>query len=229
MSQQEQSILPVTEKQVFDYLIEHPDFLEKNPSLLSQLSISHQVDGGVSLVERQVKVLREKNRELQGKLIEMLNAAQKNENLLKKSIRLILCLIDCQSLEQLANTLHDIIPREFDLDAVSISLFGHWTRASNVRVYQKSDRLLESLGCNFPDNEPICGRMDSKIRDSLFSTHAIKSGSVAILPLGKNGQLGVLALLSRDQSRFSPDMGDLFLQLISSITTQLLVRFKDFD
>ena len=109
----------VTEQQVFDFLATHPDFLERHPKLLSHITISHQVEGGVSLVDRQVNELRDKNRELQGKLIEMLRSAQDNEQLLEKCIRLVLCLIDCQSLQQLTNTLNDLLKREFDLDLVS--------------------------------------------------------------------------------------------------------------
>ncbi|NVJ59168.1 MAG: DUF484 family protein [Gammaproteobacteria bacterium] len=216
-----------TEQQVFDYLATHPDFLERHPKLFSHMSISHQVDGSVSLVERQVKVLREKNREMQGKLIEMLDAAQTNEDLLVKCIRLILCLIDCQSLQQLTNTLQDLLKREFVLDDVSINLAGRWPRSDNVRVYSDIHRLFTDLEVHFPDNEPVCGRLDNKTRELLFSSGP-KTGSVALLPLGKQGQFGLLALYSNDQTRFSPDMGDLFLQLISSVTSQMLLRFKDF-
>ncbi|NVJ50924.1 MAG: DUF484 family protein [Gammaproteobacteria bacterium] len=217
-----------TEQQVFDFLAENPDFLERHPRLLSHLSISHQVEGGVSLVERQVKVLREKNRELQGKLIEMLSAAQTNEQLLVKCIRLVLCLIDCESLAQLTNTLNDLLVREFDLNAVSINLGGHWPRVDNVRIYKDVEKLHTELDCHFPDDEPVCGRLDRRTRETLFSNAPGTTGSVALLPLGKQGQLGVIALFSEDQARFSPEMGDLFLQLISSVTSQMLLKFKDF-
>lgn len=218
----------VTEQQVFDFLATHPDFLERHPKLLSHITISHQVEGGVSLVERQVKVLRDKNRELQGKLIEMLRSAQDNEQLLEKCIRLVLCLIDCQSLQQLTNTLNDLLKREFDLDLVSINLVGRWPRHDNARVYSDAKGLLQSLDCQFPDNQPICGRIDKKTRSVLFPSTTEAPGSVAILPLGQSGNMGILALLSHDATRFSPEMGDLFLQLISSVTSQMLQKFKDF-
>ena len=201
----------VTEQQVFDFLATHPDFLERHPKLLSHITISHQVEGGVSLVERQVKVLREDN-----------------EQLLEKCIRLVLCLIDCQSLQQLTNTLNDLLKREFDLDLVSINLVGRWPRHDNARVYSDAKGLLQSLDCQFPDNQPICGRIDKKTRSVLFPSTSEAPGSVAILPLGHSGNMGILALLSHDATRFSPEMGDLFLQLISSVTSQMLQKFKDF-
>ncbi len=218
----------LTEKEVFDYLATHPDFLERHPRLLSHINLSHDVEGGVSLVERQVKVLREKNRELQGRLIEMLSAAQTNEQLLGKCIRLTLCLIDCKSLEQMVNTLHDVLRREFGLKAISISLVGRWARVNDARIYQEPDRLFKPLECEFPDNEPICGRLDKKTQELLFSSFNGPQGSVALIPLGQHGQFGLLALLSEDPAHFSPEMGSLFLELIAAVTTQMLMKFKDF-
>ncbi len=215
-------------QEVFDYLAENPDFLLLHPHLLSHLTIAHDVEGGVSLVERQVKVLREKNRELQGRLIEMLSAAQLNEQLLTKCIRLVLCLIDCRTLEQWVNTLHDGLLREFDLAAVSIHLFGHWQRVEHARVHSTGQTLQQKLDCRFPDNEPVCGRMDLNIKQSLFAHHHLERGSVALLPLGKQGQYGIIALLSENESHFSPEMGSLFLELISSVATQVLMKYKDF-
>jgi hypothetical protein len=218
----------LTEQAVFDYLAQNPDFLERHPNLLSHIQLSHQVEGGVSLVERQVKILREKNRELQGRLIEMLSAAQANEQLLSKCIRLTLCLIDCQSLAQMVNTLHDVLRREFGLKAVSVSLVGRWPRVNDARVYPDVERLLKPLECEFPDNEPVCGRLDRKTHELLFAGYSGATGSVALIPLGQKGRLGLLALLSEDPAHFSPDMGSLFLELIAAVTTQMLTKFKDF-
>jgi hypothetical protein len=220
--------LQLSEQAVFDYLAEHPDFLERHPRLLTHLQFSHEVEGGVSLVERQVKVLREKNRELQGRLIDMLSAAQTNEQLLSKCIRLTLCLIDCQSLAQMVNTLHDVLRREFGLKEVSISLVGRWPRVNDARIYADADRLFKPLECEFPDNEPVCGRLDRKTKELLFSSYSGSQGSVALIPLGQKGRLGLLALLSDDPAHFSPDMGSLFLELIAAVTTQMLTKFKDF-
>ncbi|MCO7227102.1 DUF484 family protein [Pleionea sp. CnH1-48] len=219
----------VTERQVFDFLASHPDFLSRHPQLLSHLSIPHSEGEVVSLVEHQVKVLREKNRELQGRLIDMLKAAQDNENLLAKCTKLIVCLIDCVSLDQFSMTLTDVLKREFEFDAVSLTLFGRWQRVESARVYASPERLAQQLDCYFPSNGPVCGRLDKSIRTSLFTNVAIQTGSVAILPLGKGGQAGVLAFASRDQLRFSPDMGSLFLEFLSAVCTQMLNQFKDFD
>jgi len=46
---------------VIRFLVENPNFFDQHPEALSELSISHVSYGAVSLVERQVAVLRERN------------------------------------------------------------------------------------------------------------------------------------------------------------------------
>ena len=228
MSEKLSSRSQLDESQVVDYLIHHPDFFERYPKLLAKLSVPHST-GGISLVERQIKVLREKQRELQSHIVDILQAAQDNEEILNKCINLIVCSLDCASLEELTATARDVLQREFKLDAVSFTLFGHWEKVEAVRVYSSSEAIKNRLDCRFPDTMPICGRMDSTIKETVFPVQRIRSGSVALLPLGKQASLGILGLASRDQLHFSPDMGDLFLELISVVMTQMLVKFKDFD
>ena len=55
----------VSEEAVREYLEAHPDFFEHNKALLSQLELPHGAGGAVSLVERQVSVLRQKELKLQ--------------------------------------------------------------------------------------------------------------------------------------------------------------------
>ena len=50
----------LSEEQVRDYLKQHEDFLQRNPDMLDHLHISHASGSAVSLVEKQVSVLKEK-------------------------------------------------------------------------------------------------------------------------------------------------------------------------
>ena len=58
----------VTAEVVSDYLRDNPDFFNQHPEVLSELKITHVGDGAVSLVERQVATLRERNAELRRRL-----------------------------------------------------------------------------------------------------------------------------------------------------------------
>ena len=48
-------------KDVEEFLRAHPNFLQDRPGLLAVLNLPHGGDGAVSLVERQVSVLRQRN------------------------------------------------------------------------------------------------------------------------------------------------------------------------
>ena len=73
---------------VGEYLQTYPDFFERNGALLAKLRLPHLRDAGatVSLVERQVEVLRERNQTLERKLKELVDVARANDVLATASI-----------------------------------------------------------------------------------------------------------------------------------------------
>ena len=60
-------------QEVLSYLQENPQFFEEHAELLSNISIPHPHSGRtISITERQMVSLREKNRKLENKLGELL-------------------------------------------------------------------------------------------------------------------------------------------------------------
>jgi len=49
---------------VFDYLMTHPEFFQEFPAVLQDISLKHESGSAISLIELQIKGLREKNRQL---------------------------------------------------------------------------------------------------------------------------------------------------------------------
>ena len=85
--QRSQTTVPggAQEERVAGYLLEHPGFFDRHPETLLKLELCRRTDGRVaSLVERQVARLRERNRELEGRLGDLLEAAGDNERLVGK-------------------------------------------------------------------------------------------------------------------------------------------------
>ncbi len=62
----------VSARAVHDYLEAHPDFFERHSALLSQLELPHGAGGSVSLVERQVSMLRQKELKIGRQLKELI-------------------------------------------------------------------------------------------------------------------------------------------------------------
>jgi uncharacterized protein YigA (DUF484 family) len=68
----------INDTSVAEYLQTYPDFFERNGPLLAKLRLPHlrNVGSTVSLVERQVEVLRERNQSLERKLKELVDVAR---------------------------------------------------------------------------------------------------------------------------------------------------------
>src|SRR5690606_32821014 len=83
----------VPEEAIADYLHANPDLFERNATLLTKLKLPHNRGAAVSLIERQVLALREKNQSLESRLRELIEVARGNDVLAVKIHRLACRLI----------------------------------------------------------------------------------------------------------------------------------------
>lgn len=208
---------------VAQYLGDHPDFFFQHRDLLMQLNVPHEA-GTVSLVERQVKALRDRNRELQSQMIDMLRNARENERLLSQCLALALSLINSTSPAELLQILRVQLLADFQIDAFSVLLCDHQLPVPAGARDVEHEILLASIGCEFPDGEPVCGLLEKPVREFLFGELKPDLQSVALLPLGPRAERGVIAIASRSNERFVPQMGTVFLQLIGNLFDALLRR-----
>ena len=74
----------LSEQAVYDYLAAHPDFFERNAKLLGLLELPHATGSAVSLVERQVSVLRQKDLKRKRELKDLIEVARANDVLSAK-------------------------------------------------------------------------------------------------------------------------------------------------
>ena len=73
----------LNDNDVKEYLENHINFFVKNNDLLNTLIFPHEVGDSVSLVERQITVLREKHSKLESQIKEIIEFARVNEALTK--------------------------------------------------------------------------------------------------------------------------------------------------
>ena len=77
------------EEQVAEFLVAHPEFFERHGSVLARMHLPHQRgSAAVSLVERQVLVLREKHGALEKKLVELIEYGRANDAIVDRVHRL---------------------------------------------------------------------------------------------------------------------------------------------
>lgn len=225
-SQQPQTpALPLEEKTVADYLRDNPEFFHNNASLLATLQIPHAVGSAVSLVEHQVKVLRDQNSQLKRKLMDLVHVARDNNRLNERMHQLTLGLINANSLEALLDTLRENLLGEFKADTVVIKLSGMpeaQARECGVDIFDAQADELAQFEAFLKSSRPQCGRFKQEQLQYLFGDQAQAIESVALIPLGVKPTLGLLAIGSREASRFHPGMGTLFLTHLGELTGLLL-------
>jgi len=79
------------------YLTQHPEFFQGRNDLLANLKVPHASGQAVSLVEKQLGILRERNTELRNRLSQLIESARGNDRLFAHSRKLVLALLDCKS------------------------------------------------------------------------------------------------------------------------------------
>jgi uncharacterized protein YigA (DUF484 family) len=227
-SQQTQTpVLALDEKTIADYLRDNPDFFQNYASLLATLQIPHAVDPAISLVEYQVKVLRDQNSQLKRKLMDLVQVARDNNRLNERMHQLTLGLIRTNSLEALLDTLRENLLGEFNADTVVMRLAGlteTQTRECGVDFYAPDTHELQHFKAFLKTSRPQCGRFKQEQLQYLFGDQAQAIESVALIPLGHHGKQGLLAIGSREASRFHPGMGTLFLTHLGELMDLLLTE-----
>jgi uncharacterized protein len=222
----------LNDNSVGDYLQTYPDFFERNSQLLTKLRLPHLRDVGatVSLVERQVEVLRERNQSLERKLKELVDVARANDALADRIHRLSQRLICTHTLLESINAIETSLREDFDAMHSVLVLFmgqaqalepeaGRFLRAASV--VDDDIKGFESL---LAAGKPRCGLVRDAQRDYLFGKDSVAIGSVALTPLGGKGALGILAIGASDAERFHPGMSTEFLSRIGELVTYALTR-----
>jgi len=225
----ENSVAAPDAQQVSDYLASHPDFFDKHPELLASMQLSHSSGKAVSLIERQVQVLRDQNQELKKRLLELVDVARDNDRLSERVHRLTLDLLNAGSLTELIDSLEHNLRNEFMADAIVLhlpALDESRQRECGARPLEVDDALKNLLPTPLIDNRPQCGRPKREQAEFLFGDQAAAIESCAVIPLGDYASGGLLSIGSREVNRFNPCMGTLFLSHLGELVAGLLARFS---
>ena len=216
------------EETVAQYLSQNTDFFERHQNLLARLRLPHVRSGAtISLVERQVEVLREKQAGLEEKLAEFVRVARANDALADKVHRFTRRLLRAGSREQGLTQIEASLREDFDAFNSVMILIGVQPEIPSVRFVRTltaEDPNLKSFESLFANGKPRCGQVRDTQREFLFGTDANEIGSVALVPLGEKGSLGLLALASADRDRFHPGMSTEFLARMGELITDALKR-----
>jgi uncharacterized protein YigA (DUF484 family) len=215
----------LTAMEVASYLRRHPEFLNEFPDLALALVLPREQGSAASLASYQLDVLRDKNRELNRRLHELIEIAHENQLLMVRVHTLTLALMRATSLPETLNAVVAALTEDFNTDLVRIVLFradGDLPVAEWLLIEPEGASALPAFAEFLKRAEPLCGRLQQDKLDVLFGARIGEVASAVLLPIAG---VGMLAVGSQDANRFHPGMGTVFLKLIAEAVATAVTRF----
>jgi uncharacterized protein YigA (DUF484 family) len=218
----------VDEQSVAQYLQQHPDFFERHGALLTRLRLHHARNNTtISLIERQVEVLRDKHVALEEKLADFVRVARANDALADKIHRFTTRLLRTTTRAAAISVIESGLREDFDAYHGVLLLQhdgGVATGSRLVRVVGANDTVFRSFDTLLAGGKPRCGQVRDTQREYLFGSEAGGIASVALVPLCELVPAGLLVLGSLEQDRFHPGMSTEFLSRMGGLIAAALAR-----
>lgn len=216
----------ITEADVRAYLALNPAFFETNSDILVGISVPHRSGGLVSLVEKQIEVLREENNRLKQQIDNMITNAKQNELMYKRINALVMRLTLADDVQDVCRLIEEQIVDLFVVEIVNVTLFS------------KSQPAPESGGANVESEEQArlgtllaagqrsasAPELDEATTQALFGPIADNVASCALIGLGENGEHGLIAIGSFFEQRFSREMSTDYLDYLSEVLTVFVAQ-----
>jgi len=211
--------------EVAAFLRRNPRFLNDFPDLALGLVVPREEGRATSLASYQLDVLRDKNRELNKRLLELFQNAQENERLTVRTHQLTLALMRARNAAETLKSMVASLTEDFQGELVRVLLHGPVAGldgADWLDVLPRDAAVLTPFAEFFKNDEPLCWRLQQDKLDLLFGARVHEVQSCALLPLGTRG---IVAIGSHDPNRFYPGMGTLFLRLMGDTLVAALARY----
>jgi hypothetical protein len=222
-------IAEVDEAAVASYLSATPEFFDRHAQLLAKIRLPDSRGGAstVSLLERQVEVLRERNRQLERKVKDFVDVARENDALGTRVLAMARRLIAAPDRAAAIVAIESALREDFGAGQSVLVLTAlrapeGMPESRFLRVVRADAPELRSFDTLFSAGKPRCGQLRDSQREFLFGADAGGIGSVALVPLGTKGDLGILACGSNDSQRFNPTMSTDFLAHIGELIAAAL-------
>ena len=218
------------EEQIVAHLVAHPEFFERHPGVLTRLKLPHQRgSAAISLVERQVLVLRENHAALELKLHELIENGRANDVIAERMHRLTRRLLRARDFNAVIAGLETSLREDFGasrwvilLTDPSLATLGAASSA-HLRVVPRGSPELKIFETFFESARPRSGQIRDTQREYLFGADGSQVGSTVLVPLGERASLGLLAIASNDTERYLPTMSTDFLVRIGEICSEAIV------
>lgn len=223
---------PITEDDIAHYLANTPEFFDRHSELLATVQlVSPHSRRAVSLQERQAEMLREKIRQLEHRIMDMIRHGNENLVLADKLLHWAGELFQAQEPPaRLPAYIADSIQGRFAVPQAAIRAWDVAPEFAGHDFAQGASEDTRRLAAAL--DEPYCG-VNSGFDAVQWLDKPQEAASLALLPLrGAAGDdatappIGLLVLASPDPQRFVSTMGTDFLQRIAALAGAALGRLR---
>ena len=197
-------------KEVELYLLENTDFFLSRESLVSELSFKHDADGTTSLLEMQVRKLRDEQSRLMDMLSGFVSTGKENEELFFKSKNLTLSLIASKDFDGVKQTVESFFEKNFEVDSCILEAI--------------SDPELQDLesktGLGMSKDVIHMGPLSKEKMNAFFSSESVKSAVIRLMKLKKG--FALLKMGSNEPTKYLGDGDTTFIEYIRDIIVRIL-------
>ena len=199
-------------KDVESFLRAHPNFLQDRPGLLAVLNLPHGGEGAISLVERQVSVLRERNITSRQKLAELSDIGRENDRLLDATRNTILALLAGENRPDLTKIWLDQVTGTFKAEMGALVWLDGVS--DGVEEAPLASKLIRQGG-------GFSGVLRPEEMQTVFGTAAAEGSAALVAIRSGEDDIGVLGVGSHDPQRYRAEDGTLFLEYLAEVIGQL--------
>ena len=216
------------DRDVAEYLRSHPDFFERRPDALRDLELHHQPgSAAVSLVQRQVAMLRSRNEELRAQLKELVDVARDNHELVEKIHQLAISLMTEVDAKQRVQVLRTRLQEDFGVERAVLIMFAAPCAVTShdrfLKVVDSRDTGLKSFASFRKSDEPLCVRLRPAQKRFAFGDKEADVHSAALIPLGRHAEHGFIVIGSRDPDYFHPGKRADYLRRLGEVVSTALI------
>lgn len=233
----------MNDSDVADFLLTHPAFFERHAELLGHIRLGNpHGTRAISLPERQIEMLREKNRQLERRWTELVRYGHENDGYSVKCDQWSARLLAESQPERLPDAICDGLREIFEVPQAALRLWqidaAHAALPAAASAGPDVPRFTDSLSV------PYCGANSGfaaaawlagppetpETSERPHASDALETRSIALVPLRAPGveaggsAFGLLVLGSPDPQRFHEGMATDFLIRIGVLASAALSR-----
>ncbi len=224
----------VDEGLIADYLRTSPDFFSRHADLVSELYIPHESGRNLSLLEYQVRRLREETSDMRNKYLELLRDVRQQETLLQSLQDFSVSLMHASSLQRSLSVIEAFFKEDLGVDGWSLHLFDlnlsnddfgdEWplyALRDDDNVHQRLEDIAQNeKGVRFHRGRPGFKGVSSELADT-----GLQSFAEIVLDIGE--PLGLLTLGSRDPDALGSNDGETGIEITRMIGRLIAARLAE--